>query len=57
MAQAVKTTSVAQPVARRSFLSSRRGQELTIKTIATVLCILGTILIMFPIFWMVSTSL
>lgn len=57
MAQAVKTTSVARPAARKSFLSGRRGQELTIKTIATVLCILGTILIMFPIFWMVSTSL
>jgi ABC-type glycerol-3-phosphate transport system permease component len=57
MAQAVKTTTVARPVHRQSFLASKRGQELTLKTFATILCIVGALVIMFPIFWMISTSL
>ena len=57
MAQAVKTTSVAQATARRSFLSTKSGQDALLKGVATILCVLGAIVVMFPVYWMFSTSL
>jgi multiple sugar transport system permease protein len=45
------------PVARRGALSSKKRQDQIIRIAATVVCLLGLIVILFPLAWMISTSL
>ncbi len=47
----------ATPVSRRSLWASKKGQEQIIRIIATFLCLLGLVVILFPVAWMISTSL
>src|SRR5690348_6720207 len=57
---ATQTTSpVARPAssARRGLLTSKKGQDQIIRVVATVLCLLGLVVILFPLAWMISTSL
>lgn len=50
-------TAQAQAHARPRLWSSRKGQEQFIRVIATILCVIGVLFIMFPVAWMLSTSL
>lgn len=57
---ATQTTSpVARPAssARRGLLTSKKGQDQIIRVVATILCLLGLVVILFPLAWMISTSL
>src|SRR5262245_6832491 len=59
MAQVAKT-SATQSVARQGatwFWRSQKGQEQFVRILATIICVLGVLVIMFPIGWMLSTSL
>lgn len=56
MATSSSTIGQQVPALRKSFLGQRR-QELVIRTVATILCILGLIIVLFPLVWMLSTSL
>ena len=42
---------------RRGALSSKKRQDMIIRVAATVICLLGLIIILFPLAWMISTSL
>ena len=42
---------------KSSFLRSASFQENFIRTVATLVCIAGLVIVLFPIFWMFSTSL
>jgi len=44
-------------VARRGAWASKKRQEQIIRIAATVICLLGLIVILFPLAWMISTSL
>jgi multiple sugar transport system permease protein len=45
------------PAARRGSWASQKGQELIIRVVATVLCLVGLVVVLFPLVWMLSTSL
>ena len=51
------STAAARPQARSGFLASKKGRERLISIVATILCIVGAIIILFPLAWMISTSL
>lgn len=53
------TTTVQRPdtAARRGLLSSKKSQERFIQILSTVICVLGLLIILFPLVWMISTSL
>jgi ABC-type glycerol-3-phosphate transport system permease component len=54
------TTTAARPTtkaARTGFLATKKGQDRLIQIISTVVCVLGLIVILFPLAWMISTSL
>ena len=42
---------------RRGALSSKKRQDMIIRIAATVICLLGLVVILFPLAWMISTSL
>ena len=45
------------PAARRGAWASKKRQDQIIRIAATVICLLGLIVILFPLAWMISTSL
>ncbi|HWQ11522.1 MAG TPA: carbohydrate ABC transporter permease [Roseiflexaceae bacterium] len=53
------TTTAGQVVAqqRRGLFASKKRTELIVSVLATALCIIGVIIILFPLAWMISTSL
>ena len=51
--QATRPTTVA----RRGAWTSKKRQDQIIRIAATVICLLGLIVILFPLAWMISTSL
>jgi multiple sugar transport system permease protein len=57
---ATRTTSPATrlaPVAHKGVWASRKRQDQIIRIGATLLCLLGLVVILFPLAWMLSTSL
>lgn len=55
---ATTTASRATTKATRTgFLATKKGQDRMIQVVSTVLCLLGLIIILFPLVWMISTSL
>lgn len=54
---ATTTTTPASKTARRGLLATKSSQDRFVQIIATILCILGLFVILFPIAWMISTSL
>ena len=52
-------TQVTRPAtaARRGAWASKKRQEQIIRIAATVICLLGLIIVLFPLAWMISTSL
>jgi multiple sugar transport system permease protein len=57
---ATQTTSPVAPAARvsgRGVWASRKRQDQVIRIAATMLCLLGLVVILFPLAWMISTSL
>jgi multiple sugar transport system permease protein len=57
---ATQTTSPAArpaPALHRGAWASKQRQELIIRSLATLLCLLGLVVILFPLAWMISTSL
>jgi ABC-type glycerol-3-phosphate transport system permease component len=50
-------TTPASAITRDGTRSSKRSRELIITIISTVLCVLGAIVVLFPLAWMISTSL
>jgi multiple sugar transport system permease protein len=59
MAKLSTSPQVAQqaPATRRSLWASKKGQDLIIQVLAIAICILGVLIILFPLGWMISTSL
>jgi multiple sugar transport system permease protein len=59
MAKLSTSTQVAgqAQVTRRSLWASKKGQDQIIRAVAITICILGVIIILFPLGWMISTSL
>ena len=55
----ITTSQVAQPATthRRALWASKRGQEQFIRIAALVIAIVGVLIILFPLGWMISTSL
>jgi multiple sugar transport system permease protein len=55
------TTTAPQPAAaaaaRRGAFASKKRTEQIVQITATVLCIIGVLIILFPLAWMISTSL
>jgi multiple sugar transport system permease protein len=52
------TTSIEQAVpSSKGRMSSKNRQELIIRTLATIVCLAGLVIILFPLVWMISTSL
>ena len=53
------TSSVTRtaPAVRRKGWASQKGQEQIIRVVATILCLLGLLIVLFPLVWMLSTSL
>lgn len=51
------TTPATQAVPRSRARSGKRTNEIVITVISTVLCVLGALIVLFPLAWMVSTSL
>lgn len=51
------STAAAHSRARSGFLASKQNRERIISIVATIVCILGAIVILFPLAWMISTSL
>ncbi|MEO7909949.1 MAG: carbohydrate ABC transporter permease [Roseiflexaceae bacterium] len=51
--QVTRTTSTVQ----RGALSSKKRQDMIIRVGATIICLLGLVVILFPLAWMISTSL
>jgi len=45
------------PAARRGAWASKKRQDQIIRIAATVICLLGLVVILFPLVWMISTSL
>ena len=54
---ATTTAPRATAVERRGVFASKQRQEMLIRVISTALCILGVLVILFPLAWMISTSL
>ena len=57
---ATQTSSPVVPAARvssRGVWASRKRQDQIIRVVATVLCVLGLVVLLFPLAWMFSTSL
>src|SRR6266487_4819518 len=57
---ATQTTSPVAPAARmssRGGWASKKRQDQIIRISATLLCLLGLVVILFPLAWMISTSL
>ena len=57
---ATQTSSPVVPAARassRGVWASRKRQDQIIRIMATVLCLLGLVVLLFPLAWMISTSL
>src|SRR5262245_41249496 len=57
---ATQTTSQVTrtaPVARRSPWASKKGQDQIIRIVSTILVLIGLVVILFPLVWMLSTSL
>lgn len=50
-------TSPAQALPRKNAYASKRNREMVITVIATIVCIIGALIVLFPLAWMVSTSL
>jgi multiple sugar transport system permease protein len=58
MAQATQVRRPhAEPTGFRQLLASQKFQDRLTTVIATILCIMGVLIILFPVGWMVSTSL
>jgi len=57
--QTLSRPLAASSVARRkpTILRSARFQENLVRTIATLICFAGLVIVLFPVFWMLSTSL
>ncbi|MFO7170810.1 MAG: carbohydrate ABC transporter permease [Chloroflexota bacterium] len=53
------TTTAPRQVtaARRGAFASKKRQDMIIRVLSTVLCIIGVLIILFPLAWMISTSL
>lgn len=53
------TTTAQRPAtsARGGLLSGKKSQDRFIQILSTVLCVLGLLIILFPLAWMISTSL
>jgi multiple sugar transport system permease protein len=56
MATTTPTTPV-RAIPQSSARSSRRNRELMVTIICTALCVLGAVIVLFPLAWMISTSL
>ncbi len=56
MATTTATRTTAKTT-RTGFLTTKKGQDRMIQIVSTVLCLLGLIIILFPLVWMISTSL
>jgi ABC-type glycerol-3-phosphate transport system permease component len=50
-------TTPASTLARSKARSSRNTRDLVIRILSTTLCVLGAIIVLFPLAWMISTSL
>ncbi|GAB4111960.1 MAG: carbohydrate ABC transporter permease [Roseiflexaceae bacterium] len=50
-------TTPARAVPRSGAWASKRNRELIIRVVATAVCILGAVIVLFPLAWMISTSL
>jgi multiple sugar transport system permease protein len=59
MAKLSTSTQVAgqAQVARRSLWASKKGQDQIIRASAITICLIGVVIILFPLGWMLSTSL
>lgn len=57
MANTTTSPARAVPAPRRGALTSKARQERIIQVVSTILCIVGAIIILFPLAWMISTSL
>lgn len=57
MANTTTTPARSVPLPRRGALSSKARQERFIQIVATALCIIGAVVVLFPLAWMISTSL
>ena len=57
MAETTSAVPIAVASPRRGFLSGKARQEQIVRIIATTLCIMGVLIILFPLGWMISTSL
>jgi multiple sugar transport system permease protein len=55
--QTTSTRASAAPLSRRGAWASKKRQDLIIRISATLLCLLGLVVILFPLAWMLSTSL
>src|SRR5919206_3993334 len=47
----------ARPSGFRQLWASQRFQDQLLSTVCTILCILGVLIVLFPVGWMLSTSL
>ena len=57
---ATQTTSpraTTAPVSRRGAWASKKRQEQIVRVVATALAVLGLLIVLFPLAWMLSTSL
>jgi multiple sugar transport system permease protein len=54
---ATTSTAPARAVPRSKAQASRRNRELVIQIASTVICVIGAIVVLFPLAWMISTSL
>jgi ABC-type glycerol-3-phosphate transport system permease component len=60
MAQAVKSATIARPAEHNGIgwlLRTKQGQEALIRVFALIICLAGLVVILFPLAWMISTSL
>jgi ABC-type glycerol-3-phosphate transport system permease component len=57
MAETTSAVPIAVATPRRGFLSGKARQEQIVRIVATTLCIMGVLIILFPLGWMISTSL
>jgi multiple sugar transport system permease protein len=55
--QTTSTRTAAAALSRRGAWASKKRQDLIIRISATLLCLLGLVVILFPLAWMLSTSL
>jgi multiple sugar transport system permease protein len=55
--QTTSTRATTAPVSRRGAWASKKRQEQIVRVVATVLAVLGLLVVLFPLAWMLSTSL